>query len=116
MTPTVSRIRRLPLEVAQGRLDPDANVALEIQLADDTRDLFILLDVEDPLGRSQRAEDEPILQKEWGVSLQGEMCLIRKSHAGVQKVIVGKGKALQVDGLIWQWPGAPEAAEEGFYP
>ncbi|MCS7015631.1 MAG: heparinase II/III family protein [Gemmatales bacterium] len=115
-SPKVSQVRRLPLQASDGCLDLDANVALEIQLPNGDRDLFILLDVEDPLGRSRYAEDAPVLQTEWQVALQGEMCLIRKSQSGVQRFIVGKGRALQSDELVWRWPCAQEVAEGIFHP
>lgn len=112
----IERVRRLPLEVSSGFLDADANVALEIQLAGGARDLFILLDVEDPLGRSRLAKDAVILQGETGVALQGEMCLIRTGQSGVQRILVGRGKSLQVGELIWRWPGGAVAVDSTFYP
>lgn len=114
-TPKIERVRRLPLEVSSGFLDADANVALEIQLAGGARDLFILLDVEDPPGRSRCAEDAVILQREWGVALQGEMCLIRKGQSGIQRILVGRGKSLQAGELVWRWPGGAAAVDSVFY-
>ena len=113
-TPKISRVRRLPLEASSGFLDADSNVALEIQLPSSVSDLFILLDVEDPLSRSRHAEDAVILQRAWGVAMQGEMCLLRKGQSGVQKVLVGRGKSLQMGDFLWRWPNAVVTADGVF--
>ena len=111
-TSNIASISRLSLGVQKGGLDPDANVALEIELASGARDLFILVDVEDPLGLNSRAEGQPIMQTDWKVSLLGEMCLVRRDPVGaVQRIVVGRGKAIQVGDLAIQWPHVTEGAE-----
>ena len=111
-TPNIASIRRLPLEVGREGLDPDVNVALEIRLADGSRDLFILMDVEDPLGLNSHAKGQPIVQPDWKVSLGGEMCWVRCDPDGaVQRIVLGRGEAIRVGDLTMQWPHVAEGAE-----
>jgi hypothetical protein len=92
----VAGIRRLPLVSPDGRPYPDAAVALEIALADGRRDVFIAADVEDPLGLSPRGE--PLVENGNGVSLDGELCLVRLRRGAVERVEVGGTGAVTVGG------------------
>ena len=77
----ITRVRRLSLETFQGEAYPDSWVAVEIELNDGRRDLLVAIDVEDPLGLSP-AGDRVMVQREWGLHLDGEICLIRRDAAG----------------------------------
>ncbi len=98
--------------MAEGRLDRHMNVALEIQLNDGRRDLVILIDREDPLGKSNWSQDQAIWQRDWGLSLHGEIALIRCDRAGrVERAMVGWGQALRVNGLDLRWPQVTQVGE-----
>jgi hypothetical protein len=84
----IAGIRRLPLVCSSGAEYSDANVALEIEFIDGRRDLFIAPDVENPLRVSPSlTEDRVVVQPEWGVRLDGEMCLLRRDQAGTMHEI-----------------------------
>jgi hypothetical protein len=79
----IASIRRLPLVTADGRPYADSNVAIEVGLADGRADLFISADAENALGlRPSLAADTVLVQKDWGIRLEGELCLARRNAAG----------------------------------
>jgi len=73
----IAAIRRLPLTSPDGAACPDADVAIEITLADGRNDLIIAADAEDRPGN-----DKSLVQKDWNVRLDGELCLIRLDKDG----------------------------------
>ena len=97
-TANIARIRRLSLATPNGIEYPEANVALEIQLADGYRDLFVVADVENPLSLNpSRTEDRVIVQKEWGLCLDGELCLVRRDANGkVRRIVLCRGNAVSI--------------------
>ena len=82
----LGQIRRLQL--------PGANVAIEIQLADGHRDLFVAVDVENPLGVTSH---DVIVQRDWDLHLDGELCWIRLNVDGeVQQIALCRGSSIRV--------------------
>jgi hypothetical protein len=90
-TPAITSVRRLPLASEGGAPLPDTCVAVEVALADGGRDLFITLDVEDPLGLRPAGA---VAQPDWGVRVEGDTCWVRKSAGGevVGRVEGGTGR------------------------
>lgn len=74
--PSIASVRRLPLTDASGAEYPDACVAVEVTLTDGRRDLFITMDVEDPLG--QQPSGGLVRQADWGVTFEGDTCWLRR--------------------------------------
>jgi hypothetical protein len=74
----IRSIRRLKLETPQGAVYGDANVAVEVTLADGRRDILILADVENPLSLSPSlGKDQTMVQKETGVRTSSEFLFKR---------------------------------------
>jgi hypothetical protein len=98
---SISQIRRLPLETADHLPYPDANVALEVRLADNRQDLLISADVENPLRATPSiAASGALVQRDWDVRLDGEMCMVRKDGGGnVQHIVLCRGASLSVGDL-----------------
>jgi hypothetical protein len=68
----------LKLETPQGAVYGDANVAVEVTLADGRRDILILADVENPLSLSPSlGKDQTMVQKETGVRTSSEFLFKR---------------------------------------
>jgi hypothetical protein len=91
----LGRIRRLPLETESGMIYPDTHVALEIERIGGGRDLFVAVDMENPLG----LEPAPgvVVQPEWGLRLDGELCWVRQGVDGVvQRMALCQGRSLSV--------------------
>lgn len=87
----ISQIRRLSLQTSEGEPCSDANVAVEIQLADGRRDLLVAVDVEGASGT--------VVQPEWNVRLDGEVCMVRLDAGGkVERIALCKGSAVHVGG------------------
>lgn len=97
-TSSLGLVRRLPLETSQGVAYSDANVAVEVQLQDGRRDLFVAADVENPLGLTPALADQKVLvQPDWAVKLEGEACFVRQDVAGrIQRLALCRGRFLQV--------------------
>lgn len=106
-------VRRLPLESPKGATYGDANVAVEVTLADGRRDVIIAADVEDPLGLTPSlAADGSLVQKETGITLTGQMCLVRFSKAGkVEQVALCKGESVTVGGCKFEMPKGADFVE-----
>jgi hypothetical protein len=99
--PGIARLRRLPLETPDGTAFPNSNVAVEAQLADGRRDLFVTADVENPNGlKPSQASGDPLVQKEWNLRLDGEMCWARRDAGGVVKrLALCRGRSVTVGGV-----------------
>jgi hypothetical protein len=79
----IAGIRRLPLETPDGERYPDGNVAIEVCLADGRRDLVVAVDDENPLCLSPAwDEGHGMVQPEWGVRLERELCWLRLNGDG----------------------------------
>ena len=125
----IAAIRRLPLQTPQGTALPDSDVAVEIQLADGRRDLFVAADVEKPVITKPPAlpeagnaddltaaaddaddaleigppaeEEKGIVQKDWKLRFDGELCLIRRDKDGrITRVVVCRPKSLTIGDLV----------------
>ncbi len=85
----IASIRRLPLEDPNGTPYSDANVAVEIEFDDGSRDLLIAADVENPLGLTPAAtaNSSKLVQPDWKVRLEGELCMVRKDKSGKTRQI-----------------------------
>ena len=79
--PRIRSIRRLKLETPQGAVYGDANVAVEITLADGRRDILILADVENPLALSPSlVRDGVLVQPETGIRTSREFFFKRLAN------------------------------------
>jgi hypothetical protein len=94
----ITGIRRLSLQTAHGGLYPASSVAVEIHVADGRQDLIIAADAENPLGLSPSlSADRVLVQEEWGVRLEGELCLVRRDATGaVRPIALCRGRAVAV--------------------
>jgi oligo-alginate lyase len=112
----IANIRRLPLESTNGEAYPDSNVAIEVQLVDGRRDLLIMADVENPLGLSPSvANNRIIVQKEWGVELEGDLCVVRHDQAGkVERVTACSMKYLRIGNFILKLEDKASLIEQTF--
>lgn len=95
-------IRRLRLENSDGSACSDAQVGIEIRLADGGRDLFISSNVEDPGTSDFRTSGvPPILEKENSVRFKGDLCLVRFANSKQPKqVLFCQGRLLRVGELL----------------
>jgi hypothetical protein len=79
-TPCIASVRRLRLLDDAGAENPDSNVAIEVTLADGRHDLFVTMDVGNPL--RLRPAGGMVVQPDWGVRMEGDTCWLRKSADG----------------------------------
>lgn len=109
-------VRRLPLATEDGDPFPDANVAVEVKLADGRRDLIVAVDVENPLGRRPSRAEQPIMvQPDWGLRLDGELAMVRRDGAGnVRRIALCKGRALAVADIAVTLKGDTDFIEIAF--
>ena len=85
----ITGIRRLALETEDGTPYPDSFAAVEVSLVGGGKDLLISADAESAHGI--------IVQKNWGVRTDAELCLVRLDASGkVKKVAVCKGSFLKI--------------------
>lgn len=96
---SISGIRRLPLETPDHSAYPGPNVAIEVQLADGRRDLFVSGDVENPrgltpaIGRDSAALHQPDL----GLTLDGEWCFARLDpRGGIERLALSRARSVQI--------------------
>ncbi|MCL6518480.1 MAG: heparinase II/III-family protein [Armatimonadetes bacterium] len=100
----IKEIRRLFLSDAKGEPCSDNQVAVEILLADGSRDLITSLDIENT--------HRILVQKEWDMQTDAELCMVRQDEKGkIRKIIVCKGSFLEVDGVKIAFNGKPEFIE-----
>ncbi len=100
---SIAGIRRLALETPDGRTCPDGDVALEVKLADGRTHLFAATDTQNPLLQTPADYMHTMyLQKDSGLRLDGEMCLIGKSAGDeVESIVLCHGRSVQVgDALV----------------
>ena len=97
----ISGIRRLDLHAPAGQLFNDANVAVEVSLADGRKDLLISSDVENPLQKHPSlADGHSLMQKDWNVQFDGDMCAIRRGMNGaIEYIALCNARSLSVGGL-----------------
>ena len=106
----LGRIRRRSLETETGALYPAAHVALEIELIDGGRDLFVAVDAENPLGLEPAPG--PVVIPEWELRLDGEICWVRQGADGqVQRMALCRGRRLSVGGAEIREPGYTDFVE-----
>ncbi len=97
--PQIARIRRLALTTGEGLPCPDSDVALEIQLADGCRDVWIAMDVENHRGPAAPAGAEAV-QQETGIRIAAQFGFVRFDAAGKPlRAVLGLGTRLQVGRL-----------------
>ncbi|MBP1991461.1 heparinase II/III domain-containing protein [Paenibacillus eucommiae] len=97
-TSQIVNIRRLTLFDGQGKEFDDREVAVEIQLAAGQTDLIISLDSENPLGSRSGRSGSVFVREDWDVEFTGEFCHIRRTKAGIERVVLGNATSLRVDG------------------
>lgn len=102
----LAAIRRLTLEDGDGNACSDADVGIEIRLADGRRDLFISKNVE------VQSVARLLVEKESGARFEGELCLVRFNAANrPQRVVFCRGNSLRIGALIIQTKN-PDASFE----
>jgi hypothetical protein len=98
----ITSVRRLPLQSISGQACSEADVALEIRLANGDRDVLIALDGEGPTGPARPARG-PVLQKEMGIRLDGQLALVQLASSGQpRRVVLCLGQLLEVGTLRLQ--------------
>jgi hypothetical protein len=99
---SMARISRLPLETPEGASFSDQNAAVEIQLADGRRDLFVAADAENPLGLGpSRSSHDALVQKEWRLRLDGELCMVRRDAAGeIKRIVLCRGNSVSIGEVV----------------
>ncbi|MGC8861741.1 MAG: heparinase II/III domain-containing protein [Armatimonadota bacterium] len=112
----VRAVRRLPLETLSGASYPDSHVAVEVALSDGRTDLIVAADVDDPLpGQGLRpvySKHNALVQKEWGLRLQGEMCWVRRGRDGrIERIALCRGTGVTVGGVTVEMKAETEFVE-----
>ncbi len=80
---SIVRVRRLPLHTKTGEILGDSHVAVEVTLQDGRCDLIVAIDIENALGAKPQADKgQTIIQKDWNVTCDGELCFLRKDKQG----------------------------------
>jgi hypothetical protein len=98
--PKLGAIRRLELRDSAGNVCSDSYVALETQLADGGRDLFITANVNDSSTPSSLAVSS-VVESESGIRFEGELCLVRFDKSNKPKqVLFCRGKSLRLGELL----------------
>jgi len=93
--PTIAAVKRLALTTVKGAPLSDADVAVEVQLADGRRDLVTAIDAEHPLKPGPR--HRVTVQPDWGLRYDGEMAFVRRSKEGrVGRVALCAGRTIEV--------------------
>lgn len=95
--PGLREARRLPLTTGDGREFPQANVCVEVALANGTRDVLVSADTENPRGLEPSWPQEALCQAENALRLEGDTCLVRYSADGeLQVVALCRAKSLSI--------------------
>jgi len=112
----ITQIRRLGLQTPNGRVYPDSNVAIEVQLADGRKDRIIAADAENPLGLSPSVTvDKILVQKDWDVYCAGQLCLVRFDRSGkLQRIVLCRGKFISVGDVVIKFKNEIEFVEVSF--
>jgi hypothetical protein len=94
----IAQIRRLPLFTSEGEKFGDAHVAIEIVLKDGHRDLLIAADIENPLQAAPSLSSNHLLvQPDWNVRLEGELCWLRKSAKNkIERIAFARASSLKI--------------------
>ncbi|MCF7854213.1 MAG: heparinase II/III-family protein [Candidatus Pacebacteria bacterium] len=112
--PRINAIRRLPLTDTGGVPCPDTNVAVEVTFDNGSSDLLVAADVENPLGLTPcpGMSGKALVQPDWRVQVNGELCMIRRNAGGdVTRIALCKGTSVNVDKLVLDLSGKPEFFE-----
>ncbi len=108
----IAQVRRLLLETAEGAPYPDADVAVEVELTDGRRDLFVAADMENPAGPSRAGG---LVQKDRGLRLDGDLCWVRQDGSGeVRRVALCRGRAVCAGDVEVTLKGETSFIEIGF--
>jgi len=94
----ITGIKRLTLETVKGVAYSDANIAVEVSLADGRADLLIAADAENPMKlKPSKGLNRVMVQNDWQLKTDAELCLIRRSKSGAaERVALCKGRSIQV--------------------
>ena len=87
--PVIAAARRLAVLAPDGRPYPEPTVAVEIMHADGTADLLLAADIENPLRLAPSfPSTHKMLQPDWGVRTESELCVVRRDHSGALRFLV----------------------------
>jgi hypothetical protein len=97
----IAQVYRLKLENSEGQAYPKANVAIELQMFDGSRDLIIAADVENPLGRAPAyTPDSMLVLERSNIRTDAQICLVRQAVSGsVSRNALCCGSFLQLNDL-----------------
>jgi hypothetical protein len=99
-TSKLAAIRRLELHDLQGNVCPEACVAIETQLADGGRDLFISANVNSNSIPSSSTVPS-VFEKERGARFEGDLCLVRFDKSmRPKRVLFCRSKSLRIGELL----------------
>jgi len=107
----IASILRLPLRTGDGTAWSDANVAIEVRLADGRRDLFVSADVENPLGLAPgtREDGARLLQPDLGLALDGEWCFVRLDrHGRLERLALSRARSVEIGDVLVEIEGRDE--------
>ncbi len=96
--PVIADVRRLHLQTTDGAAWPDSTVGIEVTLRDGRHDLFVVTDVDNPLGLAPSlGTGAQILQDEWGLALDGQWCFARLNGRGeLTRLAVSEARSVEV--------------------
>ena len=110
----IARVRRLPLETADGEPCADAQVAVEVTLADGRQDLIVALAPPGEWGGDAEHAPQPVIQTDWELRLEGELCWARRDARGqVERMALGRGRRARLGEVEVALSGGVEFREFG---
>jgi len=97
-TSNIAGIRRLPLATPDGVPFGDHHVAVEISFVDGSRDVFVSVDIEDPLGHQPSfAKVRTTAQPDCELATDAELCLVRLDrNRQLQRIALCQGSYVQI--------------------
>ena len=108
-------MRRLPLKNSAGETLSDANVAVEIQLADGRSDLIVASDVENPMKLASAGSDGIFIQPDWNIQFTGDLVWLRRDkRGGFERASICRGTSLKMEKSEIALEGKMEFAEFEF--
>jgi hypothetical protein len=112
----IMQIRRLSLQRLDGIDWPDTHVAVEVLLADGSKDLTIAADVENPMGlKPEWQETAVIVQKNAGIRFKGELCWMRWDANGrIDRIGICKGQSISIGSVILELKEKTDFIEVSF--
>jgi len=102
----IATIKRLNLHGASGKKLADSFVAIEVTLTNGRRDLFVTTD--------KKMSNKKLIQKDWGLELIGDTCLIQKDAKEKIRSIAGNWSSIKLDKINLEPKGKSDYREVEF--